>query len=82
MPAMGYSAAAGWRSSAEYDYIHQDELRSGTQSVPRCRDGNELERDTLNRYITRGSSYSPNAGLEYHSVRALRRADSLHLRRI
>jgi hypothetical protein len=59
--AMGYSATAGWRLNVEYDYIHQDELRSGTRSVSAVPDGNELERETLNRYITTGISYSPNS---------------------
>ncbi|MGH8267867.1 MAG: transporter [Steroidobacteraceae bacterium] len=59
--AMGYSAAAGWRLSVEYDYINQDELRSGTRSVSGVPDGNEFEHDTLNRYITAGLSYSPNS---------------------
>jgi hypothetical protein len=58
--AMGYSAAAGWRLSLEYDYLHQDELRSGTRAVSGVPDGHELERETLNRYITAGISYSPN----------------------
>jgi hypothetical protein len=57
---MGYSATAGWRASFEYDYIHQDDLRSGTHSVSVVPDGNELEHDTLNRYMTAGLSYSPN----------------------
>jgi hypothetical protein len=59
--AMGYSATAGWRLSLEYDYIHQDELRSGTRSVSGVPDGNELERETLNRYLTTSLSYSPSA---------------------
>ena len=58
--AMGYSATQGWRLNVEYDYIHQDELRSGTRSISGVPDGNELERETLNRYITTGLSYSPN----------------------
>jgi hypothetical protein len=58
--AMGYSASPGWRLGEEYDYIHQDELRSGTRSVSGVPDGNELEHDTLNRYITTSLSYSPN----------------------
>ena len=58
---MGYSASAGLRVSLQYDYIHQDELRSGTRSISSVPDGNELERETLNRYITAGVSYSPNA---------------------
>ena len=59
--AMGYSTSAGWRMSFEYDYLHQDELRSGTHSIGGVPDGNELEHDTLNRYLTVGLSYSPNA---------------------
>src|SRR5882757_6745493 len=59
--AMGYSAIAGWRLSVEYDYIHQDQLRSGTRSVSGVPDGNELERETLNRYITTGLNYAPNS---------------------
>lgn len=58
---MGYSAIPGWRLNVEYDYLHQDELRSGTRSVSSVPDGNELERETLNRYITTGLSYSPNS---------------------
>jgi hypothetical protein len=42
------SAVAGLRLSVEYDYIHQDELRSGTRKVDSVPDGNELERETLN----------------------------------
>jgi hypothetical protein len=59
--AMGYSADAGWRLNLEYDYIHQDQLRSGTRSVSTVPDGRELERETLNRYVTAGLSYSPNS---------------------
>ncbi len=59
--ALGYSTSAGWRLSVEYDYIHQDELRSGTRKIASVPDGNELERETLNRYITTGLSYSPNS---------------------
>ncbi|HUI60017.1 MAG TPA: transporter [Steroidobacteraceae bacterium] len=58
--AMGYSATTGWRLSLEYDYIHQDELRSGTREVSGVPDGNELERETLNRYITAGLNYAPS----------------------
>jgi hypothetical protein len=58
--AMGYSASAGWDLSVEYDYIHQDQLRSGTHAVAVVPDGTELERETLNRYVTTGLSFSPN----------------------
>lgn len=57
---MGYSSSAGLRLSLQYDYIHQDELRSGTRSVSTVPDGHELERETLNRYFTAGVSYSPD----------------------
>ena len=59
--AMGYSSTPGWRMSFEYDYIHQDQLRSGTGTVSTVPGGNELERETLNRYYTLGLDYSPTA---------------------
>jgi hypothetical protein len=59
--ATGYSAEPGWRLSLEYDYIHQDELRSGTHAISTVPDGDELERDTLNRYYTLGVDYNPSA---------------------
>ena len=58
---MGYSAEAGWRVSFEYDYIHQDQLRNGRHAVSSVPDGNELERETLNRYLTLGFDYNPSA---------------------
>ena len=57
----GYSASAGLRFSVQYDYLHQDELSSGTGSTSTVNAGDELERDTLSRYVTAGVSYSPNA---------------------
>ena len=59
--AMGYSVLPGWRLSLEYDYINQDELRSGTHSVSGVPDGTELEHDTLNRYVSGALSYTPNS---------------------
>lgn len=59
--AMGYSAVPGWRMSIEYDYINQDQLRSGSHSVSGVPDGTELEHETLNRYITAAVNYSPNS---------------------
>lgn len=66
--AMGYSAAAGWRINLQYDYINQDQLRSGTHSVSAASvaalnpaANQEVEHDTINRYLTLGISYSPNA---------------------
>jgi hypothetical protein len=59
--AMGYSALPGWRLSVEYDYVNQDQLRSGTHAVSGVPDGTELEHQTINQYVTTGVSYSPNS---------------------
>ncbi|MGB8408351.1 MAG: hypothetical protein WCE58_00380, partial [Gallionella sp.] len=67
--AMGYSSAAGFRVSLEYDYINQNQLRTGTGSISPSQvaaindaGGNqEVEQDTINRYITLGLGYAPNA---------------------
>jgi hypothetical protein len=69
--AMGFSAAAGWRLNIEYDYINQDELRSGTGSATPeqvvnnpsnpALGGGEIEHDTLNRYLNLSLSYRPDA---------------------
>jgi hypothetical protein len=65
---MGYSAITGWRLSLEYDYIHQDELRSGTHTISGVPDGSELERETLNRYLTAGVGYSPNPAWNFNAL--------------
>jgi len=69
--AMGYSAAAGWRINLEDDYINQDQLRGSTgtaapsQVVNAPSDpalgGGEIEKQTINRYLTLGINYSPNS---------------------
>ncbi|MBS0365308.1 MAG: transporter [Proteobacteria bacterium] len=56
--AMGYPALPGWRASLEYDYIDQDQLRSGTRAVSGVPDGYELEHRTINQYATAGISYN------------------------
>jgi hypothetical protein len=63
--ALGYTSLTGWRLSLEYDYINQDELRSGTHAAAGVPDGNELEHDTLNRYITAGVNYAPNTAWNF-----------------
>ena len=65
--AMGYSSAAGWRLSLQYDHINQSQLRSGTGSISSVQvaaindaGGNqEVERGTINRYTTVALSYRP-----------------------
>ena len=67
--AMGYSPTTGWRLNLQYDYINQDQLRTGTSRLSASQvaavndaGGNqEVEKDTTNRYITVGLSYTPNA---------------------
>jgi hypothetical protein len=71
--AMGYGASAGWRVSLQYDYIDQNQLRSGTSAVSPSQvatindaGGNqEVEQQTINRYWTLGLAYSPNANWNF-----------------
>lgn len=66
---MGYSAEPGWQLSLQYDFINQNQLRIGTRSVSAAQVAaindaggeQEVERGTLNRYMTLGIGYSPNA---------------------
>ncbi|HEX7908025.1 MAG TPA: transporter [Paraburkholderia sp.] len=74
--AMGYSAAPGWRINIEYDFINQNQLRSGTGSVPNTQPASindaggsqEVERQTINRYINLGISYSPSASWNFSAI--------------
>lgn len=69
--ALGYSAVPGWHLTVEYDYINQDQLRGGTgrasfsqvvndPSEPAL-GGGEIEKQTINHYVTAGLSYSPTS---------------------
>ncbi len=69
--ATGYSSLPGLRLTLEYDYINQDQLRRGTRTATPAdvvnnptnpeQNGGEVEKQTINRYITAGLSYSPNS---------------------
>lgn len=69
--AMGYSSATGWRVNLEYTYIDQDELRIGTRSATPADvvnkpsnpalGGGEIEKGTINRYLSLGINYRPSA---------------------
>ena len=67
--AMGYASEPGWRASLQYDFLNQSQLRSGTRSISASQvaaindagGDQEVERDTLNRYLTFGLSYTPSA---------------------
>src|SRR5580698_3272054 len=66
--AMGYTANPGWRVGLEYDYIDQNQLRSGTAAVPAAQlaaindagGSQEVERQTINRYLNLSLMYAPN----------------------
>jgi hypothetical protein len=68
--AMGYAATTGWRVNLEYTYIDQDQLRIGTRTATPAEVvnkpsnpalvGGEIEKDTINRYLTLGLNYRPN----------------------
>jgi len=72
--AMGYSADPGWRVNLEYDFIDQDQLRSGAASIspqaaalPNNFGANqEIERQTINRYTTLGVAYSPSSNWNFN----------------
>ena len=67
--AMGYSAATGWRVSADYSFINQNQLRSGTSTISPAQvatiNGQEVEHQTINHYITLGLSYASSADWNY-----------------
>src|SRR5208282_5554842 len=74
--AMGYSASPGWRLNLEYDVINQNQLRSGTSEVSplvpaainSAGGSQEVEHQTLNRYLNLGISYRPNASWNVNLV--------------
>ncbi len=67
---MGYSATTGWRVNLEYTYIDQDQLRIGTRTATPAEvvnnpsnpalGGGEIEKQTINRYLTLGINYRPS----------------------
>jgi hypothetical protein len=69
--AAGYSAISGLRFNFEYDYVNQDALRGGTRTATPAQivnnpsnpalGGGEIEKQTINRYLSMGMSYSPNS---------------------
>ena len=69
--AAGYSAVPGLRFNFEYDYVNQDRLLSGTGAATPAQavnnpsnpalGGAEIEKQTINRYLSMGMSYSPNS---------------------
>ena len=73
---MGYSATPGWRVNLEYTYIDQDQLRIGTRTATPAevvnnpanpaQGGGEIEKQTINRYLTLGINYRPSADWNFN----------------
>lgn len=69
----GAGNSAGWQLSLQYDFINQDQLRSGRSpitasqvaAINNAAGDQEVEHGTLNRYLTAGLSYSPDAVWTY-----------------
>lgn len=74
--AMGYSAEAGWRINLEYDFINQNQLRNGSRAVPGTQPASindaggsqEVERQTINRYVNLAISYSPSTNWNFSAI--------------
>jgi hypothetical protein len=68
--ATGYSALPGLRFNFEYDFINQDQLRTGSHPASASQvvnapanpalGGGEIEKQTINRYLTVGVNYTPD----------------------
>ncbi len=68
--ATGYSALPGLRFNLEYDFINQEQLRTGTGTANAAQvvnapanpalGGGEIEKQTINRYLTLGVNYAPD----------------------
>jgi hypothetical protein len=67
--AMGYSATSGWSIGVDYSYINQSQYRSGSGTIApeqvAAVNGQEVEKQTINRYLTLGVGYSPNANWNF-----------------
>jgi len=62
--SQGLAAGGGWRADVRFDYFDQDQLRSGTDSVPRSSlelpNEREVQQSTINRNYSFALDYSPN----------------------
>jgi hypothetical protein len=67
--ATEYSSSTDWRVSLEYDYINQNQLRSGSGAISASRiasingagGSQEVEHNTINRYTTLGIGYTASS---------------------
>lgn len=62
--SQGLAATGGWRADIRFDYFDQNQLRSGTDSVPRdsvpIPNEQEIQQYTINRNYGLNLDYSPN----------------------
>jgi hypothetical protein len=62
--SQGLVAGGGWHMDVRYDFFEQDQLRSGTDSVPRSSitfpTDQEVQQYTINRNVALALDYSPN----------------------
>jgi hypothetical protein len=67
--ALGYASASGWGISLDDSFINQNQLRSGTNTISQAQvqtvNGQEVENQTINRYLTLGISYSTGPDLNF-----------------
>jgi len=60
--ALGYATSSGWGISLDDSFINQNQLRSGTSTISQQQvqsfTGQEVENQTINRYLTLGISYA------------------------
>jgi len=63
--ALGYGAFGNWGISLDDSFINQNQLRSGTgpasQQQAQASNGQEVENQTVNRYVSLGLSYTNSA---------------------
>ncbi len=65
---LGFSGSSGFKVDVRYDYLNQNQLRTGTHSISPTSAANadsEIEKYTRNNYLTVGLDYSvnPNWGI-------------------
>jgi hypothetical protein len=72
--ALGYSTSTGWGISLDYNFINQNQYRSGGSTISpvavyNSNPGNqEVENQTINRYLTLGVGYAPNADWSFRML--------------
>ncbi len=69
--SLGFTTSRGWKFDLRYDYLNQDQLRSGTDAISASAasrivndgDPQEVEKFTENHYVTLGLEYNLNPEL-------------------